>query len=381
MTPTPGRDAKPHIGIYGRCNSGKSTLLNFITGAQSALVCEAPGTTTDPVKVSYEIHDFAPVIFIDTAGIDDKSAAGELRIKKTFETFSTIDLAIIVFEQWGTAEKNIAARLEKNDTPYILFYNRRGGQPLYEFFDRPVIEADLSAADHTTRELVLEMIKRTLPEKSYVMPSLLGGRIGCGDIVLLVCPIDSGAPSGRLILPQVQTIRDLLDSRAITVIVQPEQIAGVFERGIIPSLVVTDSQVFAQVSAAVPAGIEITSFSILLAQVKGDYEAYSKGLQAIDNLKTGDKVLILENCMHQTSCDDIGRVKIPVLIERYCGAKPRFEFVPGLSSLPEDLSSYSLAIQCGGCMVTRIQLQNRIRAVIAAGVPITNYGMAIRKLS
>lgn len=374
-----GRETKPHIGIYGRCNAGKSTLLNFITAGDFAVVSGQAGTTTDPVRKSYEILGFAPVIFIDTAGLDDTSELGEKRMRKTLETLAQIDLALLVFREWGTPEQEMAARLEQDGVPFIPVYNAFGGsfEPALDF---PFLRVDAKLGTEADRNRLLEAIKGALPEQSYVMPSMFDGRAERGDTVLLVCPIDSEAPAGRLILPQVQAIRHLLDKNAIAVVVQPEQIETVFAQDLRPKLVVTDSQAFAEVKAAVPAGVEITSFSILLAQLKGDYTAYSEGLLQVGRLKSGDRVLILENCLHQTSCEDIGRVKIPRLLEKQTGAQLDFTVVSGLAPLPDNLAEYALAVQCGGCMVTRSQLQNRIRAVRKAGVPITNYGMLLNKL-
>ena len=375
--PQAGRESKPHIGIYGRCNAGKSTLLNFITGGEYAVVAAEPGTTTDPVSKSYEIPGFAPVVFIDTAGFDDFSALGEKRMRKTEETLARIDLALLVFRQWGDPEQALSERLGREGIPYLSIYN--GADPAAGGVS-PRLEIDLLSPGEKERDALLDAIRKALPERSYVMPSMFEGKADENDLILLVCPIDSGAPSGRMILPQVQAIRHLLDKHAVAVVVQPEQIGTVFSRGVRPRLVVTDSQAFAEVKKAVPEGIEITSFSILLAQLKGDAEAYAAGLARIEELRSGDRVLILENCSHRSSCEDIGRVKIPRLLENKAGGKLEITVVSGLSPLPEDLSEYAFAIQCGGCIVTRSQLQNRIRAVRQAGVPITNYGMLLKAL-
>ena len=378
--PTAGRESRPHIGIYGRCNAGKSTLLNFITQGDFALVAPQPGTTTDPVRKSYEILGFAPVVFIDTAGLDDPTELGEKRRSKTLETLPQIDLALLVFRRWGDPEEAIRDRFDRDGIPYLLIQNRYAGEE-EEKSDIYNIPINLLQVGIPDRDRLLAEIRRILPERSYILPSMFEGKAGPDDIVLLVCPIDSEAPSGRLILPQVQAIRALLDTHAVPIVVQPEQIPAVFRQGLTPKLVVTDSQAFAEVRSAVPAGIEITSFSILLARQKGDYAAYSEGLQVIDRLRSGDRVLILENCLHQNSCEDIGRVKIPRLLQQHCGCDLAFTIVSGLAPLPADLERYALAVQCGGCMVTRSQLQNRIRAVRRAGVAITNYGMLLNALT
>ena len=374
-----GRETKPHIGIYGRCNAGKSTLLNFLTTGDFALVSEQAGTTTDPVRKSYEILDFGPLIFIDTAGLDDTSELGARRREKSLETLDLIDLALLVFRQWGKPEEEIREQFIRRGIPHLLVFNTSGRleRPVLPF---PYLSVHALEGSESDRNHLLEAIKSSLPERSYRTPSMFEGLAGENDTVLLVCPVDSEAPAGRLILPQVHAVRHLLDKNAMAIVVQPDQIGAVFGLGLRPKLVVTDSQAFAEVKAAVPEGIAITSFSILLARVKGDYTAYAEGLKRIDSLKAGDRILILENCLHQTSCEDIGRVKIPRLLEGHCEGKLEFTVVSGLAPLPEDLELYALAVQCGGCMVTRSQLQNRIRAVQHAGVPVTNYGMLLNKL-
>lgn len=375
-----GREIRAHIGIYGRCNVGKSSLLNALVGAPTAIVSHHSGTTTDVVRKSYEILDFAPVVFLDTAGIDDRSALGEQRVQHALETVNQIDLALLVFESWGESEQMLVGQFAKMAVPYIPIYNCRGAAT-YCVEISGVMQIDAHNANDKQRNELLERIKNTLPEKAYRTPSLFGGRNLLGEVVLLVCPIDSEAPSGRLILPQVQAIRELLDVGAMSLVVQPGQLECVLESGREPVLVVADSQVFAMVRAVVPSHIELTSFSILLAAAKGDYELYEKGLEMVDVLRDGDRVLIGESCTHQVSCDDIGRVKIPRWLEKYTGCELRFTIVSGLEPLPDDLQQYKLMVQCGGCMVTRSQLRNRIAAAAAQGVAVTNYGMLIRKIN
>ncbi len=395
----PGRENKPHIGIFGRCNAGKSSLLNLITGADTAIVSSERGTTTDIVRKSYEILDFAPVIFLDTAGVDDSSPLGEQRIARTLEAVSQIDLAILIFQEWGTPEEELAMRFRAAAVPFITVCNINSDEE-HEKHEQAEIEVDVKHGTAEQLARLLEIIKQRLPRNSYRIPSMFEGRVSAGETVLLVCPIDSEAPAGRLILPQVQAIRELLDRHAIPIVVQPSEITRIFtlpaeeNRGLnqpattasrdgkrlFPRLVVTDSQVFREVRAAVPQEVEVTSFSILLAAAKGDYELYKKGLEKVEELRNGDRILIAESCSHQVSCDDIGRVKIPRWLEAYTGHQFEYTVVSGLAPLPKDLSSYTLMIQCGGCMVTRSQLQNRIRQAARAGVAVTNYGMLIRKL-
>lgn len=370
---------KPHIAIFGRCNAGKSSLMNFITGAPTAIVSPQPGTTTDTVRKHFEILGFAPAVVIDTAGTDDRSELGRQRVERSLETIYQSDLAILVFRDWGREEEELAERFRSNSLPFIPVHNAVGGRS-YAGPDKRVLDMDVVNGSAADRDRLLDEIKRLLPEKSYRTSPILGGRAGRGDIVLLVCPVDSEAPAGRLILPQVQAIRELLDNHALALVVQPEEVEGLFSRGIAPSLVITDSQVLKEVRAMISPDIEVTTFSILLAAAKGDYDAYLRGLEAVDSLEDGDRIIIAENCSHQTSCDDIGRVKIPAWLEQHTGKKLRFTFVPALTPLPDDLSEYALMVQCGGCMVTRNQLQNRIRRALEAGVPITNYGMLIRKI-
>lgn len=402
-----GRENRPHIGIYGRCNAGKSSLLNFITGAETAIVSPEAGTTTDVVRKSYEILGFAPVVWLDTAGVDDSSELGRRRVARTWESLLQVDLALLVFRRWGEPERELVRRFERLALPYLLVRNgREEGACGSEALGTPsagcgpvrggVIPVDVCAPAEGDRERLLDAVREALPERACRVPSMFGERVEAGDRVVLVCPIDSEAPAGRLILPQVQAIRELLDLRAVPVVVQPDELEGLFAEGggrtdgapfplfdasHRPKLVVTDSQAFARVRAAVPREVEVTSFSILLAAAKGDFETYKKGLERVDALREGDRVLIAENCTHQVSCEDIGRVKIPRWLEARTGCRLRFTFVSGLEPFPADLAGYALVVQCGGCMVTRSQVQGRIRAAVAAGVPVTNYGMLIRKIT
>lgn len=377
-----GRENRAHIGIFGRCNSGKSTLLNFIVGAETAIVAPQPGTTTDVVRKSFELLDFAPVVFIDTAGIDDTSEVGRKRVERSMETIWQVDLALLVFREWGEFEEHLQSEFRKVSLPYLLVRNKFEGIPFEDSvaFDEFTIELDALRGSKSDHDRLIDAIKVALPKESYTQPALFGDKLVENDVVVLVCPIDEAAPKGRLILPQVQAIRELLDRWCVSMVVQPSQLETIFNLGIVPKLVVTDSQAFKEVASILPKGVELTSFSIVLAAAKGDYDLYQKGLESVDLLKDGDKILIAENCSHQISCEDIGRVKIPRWLENYTNAKLQYTVVSGLSPLPEDLSDYSLMIQCGGCMVTRSQLRNRIRQASSVGVPVTNYGMLIRKL-
>lgn len=371
-----GKESKPHIGIYGRCNAGKSTLLNLLIGESYAIVSPEGGTTTDPVRRSVELLDFAPVVVIDTAGIDDNSTLGEQRKKKALETLHLVDMAIIVFSDlWSIYEDRLLSLIKSEGLDYIIIHNLHNSE---KFNEPAFIECDLS--DEQERNRIIERIKKTLPEHSYKHYSMLGNKCSENDIILLICPIDSEAPSGRLILPQVQAIRDILDNEAIAITLQPEQLDTFFKLNITPKVIVTDSQVIDVVKKNIPKNLHpiLTTFSILLAELKGDIEFYKIGLEKAKTLTSGDKVLIMENCLHQTSCEDIGRVKIPRWLNEWRGCSLDYTFIAGTTPLPDNLEQYSLVVQCGGCMVTPRQLKSRIRRIALRGVAITNYGMLIK---
>ncbi len=380
-----GKEIKPHIGIYGRRNVGKSSFINAITGQKIAIVSDFAGTTTDPVKKSYEITGFGPVILIDTAGIDDEGELGKKRIQKTLQTIEQVDLGIILFtnNNFGDYERIIIEYLNKFDTPFLLIHNKSDIEPLnYRLkiqleneFSTSVIE--FSSIKPDKLNVIIEAIKRTLPESSYKQPSLIGDLVNYGDIVMLITPIDLEAPAGRLILPQVQAIRDILDNDCIAIVLKEREVDAFLRKTKIkPALAITDSSIFLKAAASVPPDIPLTGFSILLARLKGDFQKYIEGTPVISSLKDGDKVLLLESCTHHISCEDIGRVKIPRWITDFTGKKLYFDVVAGLDKLP-DIKQYKLVIQCGGCLLTPKQLKNRLKPAIDAGIPVTNYGLAI----
>jgi len=381
-----GRERKPHIGIYGRRNTGKSTLINRLTGQDTAIVSNFAGTTTDPVKKSYEITGFGPVILIDTAGIDDVGELGKKRIEKTLQSIKHVDLAILVIadNKFGEKEEELIGQFEKYDTPFIIIHNKEDLSPLSDEL-KVTLKNETGAEavirfdkEHGDVDKLISGIKKAIPESAYTNPSLLGDLISYGDIVLLITPIDIEAPEGRMILPQVQTIRDVLDNDAVCIVLKEREVDAFLRKtGIKPALAVTDSQIFLKADASIPKDIPLTSFSILLAQFKGDFDSYLKGTPKIDKLKDGDRVLLLESCTHHISCDDIGRTKIPRWISNYTGKKLEFDVVAGLDKIKRDITDYSLVIQCGGCMITRKQLINRLKGARDKEVPITNYGMAI----
>ncbi|MDD2195822.1 MAG: [FeFe] hydrogenase H-cluster maturation GTPase HydF [Bacteroidales bacterium] len=382
-----GRESKPHIGIYGRRNNGKSSLVNMLTGQSVAIVSEHPGTTTDPVKKSLEILDFGPVIIIDTAGIDDTGDLGAKRIEKTVETISHINLAILVIANslWGDFENQLVAQFSRHSIPYIIVHNKSDLAPLNKEVKtslqalplKPSI-VEISIATGDGFKQLVDTIRLTIPDSSLQTPKLLGGIIGKGDIVLFITPIDNAAPAGRLILPQVQAIRDALDNDAVAIVLKENEVEGFLRKtGIKPAIAVTDSQIFSLADSIIPADVPLTSFSILLARFKGDFDSYIKGTPKIAELKDGDRVLMLESCTHHVSCDDIGRVKIPSWIRKFTGKVLEFDFVAGLDKLERPMTDYALIIQCGGCMITRKQLHSRLLPAIEAGIPVTNFGLAI----
>lgn len=381
-----GRESKPHIGIYGRRNNGKSSLINCIAGQDIAIVSDHAGTTTDPVKKSFEITGFGPVILVDTAGIDDSGEVGQKRVERTVRTLATIDLALLLVtnNSWGEFEDDLVAKFHDNDIPYIIVHGKSDIEPPKDSFRKKISTMngspfiDFSCVDKRNYEELISLIKKTIPEHSYKTTSLLGDLISYGDIVLLITPIDVEAPEGRLILPQVQAIRDILDNEAIAIVLKEREVDSFLRKTKIrPALAITDSQVFTKADASIPDSIPLTSFSIMLARYKGNFEEYLKGTPKITELKDGDRILLLESCTHHVSCDDIGRIKIPRWLINFTGKKLEFDVVAGLDVLPRQITDYSLVIQCGGCMITRRQLHNRLQPAIKAGVPVTNYGMAI----
>lgn len=364
------KDLKPHIGIYGRTNSGKSTLINKLTGQDIAIVSDQAGTTTDPVKKSIEIFGIGPVILIDTAGIDDTSELGKQRVEKTYQTLKEIDCAILVVadNHYGEPEIRLIEKFKEYDLPVVMVNNLFDGVLRNDAVNLNVLKDDLQP--------VVEALKKAIPESAYRRTSMLGGIVKPNDVVVLVTPIDAEAPEGRLILPQVMAIRNALDNDCICVVLKETNLQQYFDTMPYPDLVVTDSQAFAMVSKIVPEDVRLTSFSILLARLRGDFENYLKGTPHLAELKDGDKILMLESCTHEISCGDIGRVKLPNLIRKFTGKAIQFDYVAGLSPI-NNIEQYAMAIQCGGCVATRKQLFNRTNLAVKAGIPISNYGMAI----
>jgi [FeFe] hydrogenase H-cluster maturation GTPase HydF len=381
-----GKDISPHIGIYGRRNNGKSSLINSILEQEIAIVSNIAGTTTDLVKKSFEITGFGPVILIDTAGIDDIGELGNKRIAKTIESIKQIDLAILVIENniFEKFEIELINQFKSQDVEFLIINNKsdlseindKTKEKIKKFYYEEVI--NISAKTSFNRDKLIQLIKNKIPEQSYKNPSLLGDIISYGDIVLLITPIDVEAPEGRLILPQVQAIRDILDNDAVAIVLKEREVDSFLRNTKIkPALAITDSQIFLKADASIPNDIPLTSFSTILAKHKGDFQEYLKGTPKISDLKDGDKVLMLESCSHHVSCDDIGRVKIPRWISNFTGKKLHFDVVAGLDKIETDIDEYSLIIQCGGCVVTRKQLHSRLKNAKNKNIPITNYGMTI----
>ncbi len=381
-----GRDAKPHIGIFGRRNNGKSSLINSLAEQEVAIVSNEPGTTTDPVKKSMEITDLGPVVMIDTAGTDDTGELGKKRVSRTREVIKTIDLGILVLAEnrFEKEEKAIIERLDKWEVPFLVVHTKTDLEAVSDTVRQQVSrETGLDIFEFSSllpgnREALIGHIKEAIPETAYLSKSLVGDVISQGDLILLITPIDDEAPEGRLILPQVQAIRDILDNDAIAVVAKEREIDSLLKRlSPKPALAICDSQVFKKADASIPEDIPLTSFSTVLARYKGDFESYLLGTPKLSELDDGDKILILESCTHQVSCDDIGRIKIPRWLSNFSGKQLEYQVVAGLNKVPGKISDYSMVIQCGGCMITRKQLINRLKPAIDAGIPVTNYGMAI----
>lgn len=380
-----GKDTKPHIGIFGRRNNGKSSLINALTGQDVAIVSAIAGTTTDPVKKSLEIEGIGPAVLIDTAGIDDTGDLGSKRVEKTLHTLKIIDAAILVISEnrFGHPEEHIISEFQKFDVPFLIIHNKSDLCPidrllqekLFQNYHCPVLDYSVLTPDNRH---VSDNLRKVIPETIYQTRSLIGDLVKPGELVLLITPVDTEAPEGRMILPQVQMIRDALDNHGIAVVAKETEIDTLITKLTPrPVLAITDSQVFPKANASVPKDIPLTSFSILLARNKGDFTRYMEGTPRISELNHGDRVLIMESCTHHVTCDDIGRVKIPRWLTNHTGKNLDFDIVSGTDMPPRPIQSYKLVIQCGGCMFTRKQLLNRLKPYIESGIPITNYGMAI----
>jgi [FeFe] hydrogenase H-cluster maturation GTPase HydF len=387
MVATPSSE-RLHIGIFGRRNAGKSSLINALSGQQTSLVSAIPGTTTDPVSRPMELRPVGPVVLIDTAGIDDEGELGALRVKKSLEVLDRTDLAIVVIDsetEPGMPEERLIDELKARGITAIGALNKAELNPagatlqasrLSQRFGIPFVPTAATSGAAPGVDLLRQVLIAKAPVAQTEVP-LVSDLVAPGDVVLLVTPIDLGAPKGRLILPQVEAIRDLLDGSAMVMVVKETELRGALDAlKRPPALVVTDSQVFGKVDKEVPADVPLTSFSILMARFKGDLPELVRGAQALDTLKPGDRVLIAETCTHHAQKDDIGTVKIPRWLRSHVGGELAFEWAHG-KELPDDLTPYKLVIHCGGCMVNRQLMMTRLRKAQAAAVPIVNYGVCI----
>lgn len=366
-----------HIGFFGRRNAGKSSLVNAVTGQELAVVSQTRGTTTDPVSKAMELLPVGPVVIIDTPGFDDEGALGELRVRKTRQVLNRTDVAVLVAdstEGLKECDRELIALFRQKEIPYLIAWNKC--DLLTEIPEESASEIYVSATERIHIEELKEKIARLgKTEENKLM--LVGDLIHPGDLVVLVIPIDKAAPKGRLILPQQQVIRDILEAEAAAVCVKEYELRETLDKfREPPALVITDSQVFAKVSADVPPEIPLTSFSILMARYKGLLDMAVRGVTAVEKLQDGDTVLIAEGCTHHRQCDDIGSVKIPRWLKNYTGKKLNIELCSG-REFPDDLSKYALIIHCGGCMLNEREVRYRMKCAADQQVPITNYGIAI----
>ena len=372
-----------HVGIFGRRNVGKSSLLNAMVRQHVSLVSEVAGTTTDPVEKPMELLPLGPVLFIDTAGIDDEGALGDLRVKRTTEVFDRTDLGLIVAAgEWGHFEDGLAREMQARNVQLLVAFNKTDvtlaspGQ-LAALRERGLCVVETSALTGAGLLDLRQALLRQAPADFLDSSAIVADLVGPGELAVLVVPIDKEAPKGRLILPQVQVLRDLLDHDAFALVVKERELrAALAGLRTPPRLVITDSQAFLKVAADTPAQVPLTSFSILFARLKGDLVAQVEGALAIDKLRPGDRVLVAEACAHHPIGEDIGRVKIPRWLTQYVGGRLDFHTVQG-HDFPEDLSPYRLIVHCGACTIGRREVLGRILRARAAGVPFTNYGLCI----
>ena len=375
-----------HIGFFGKRNAGKSSVMNAVTGQDLAVVSDVKGTTTDPVYKSMELLPLGPVVMMDTPGIDDEGELGNLRVKKSYQVLNKTDAAVLVIdgtEGVSSEDKALMERIRKKEIPFVVAINKiELSDPAAEETVKTELalkEDQVAAVSAATGEGIFELkeriaaIAQTEESEKYLVRDLLNP----SDIAVLVVPIDSAAPKGRLILPQQQTIRDILEAGAISVVVKETELKDALKKlGTKPKMVITDSQAFSQVSADTPENILLTSFSILFARYKGNLEQAVAGVTALDGLEDGDTVLISEGCTHHRQCDDIGTVKIPRWIREYTGKDIKIETTSG-TEFPDDLTKYKLIIHCGGCMLNEREMKYRLSCAADQGVPMTNYGIMI----
>ena len=375
-----------HIGIFGKRNAGKSSVINAITGQSIAIVSDVKGTTTDPVIKTMELLPLGPVVIIDTPGLDDIGTLGQLRIQKAYQMLNKTDIAIVVIDASigiTKEDKKILDRIKEKAIPYIVVWNKTDLlSRLSEKEQRIPTQNQIQISTKTGENILAlkELIAKQAPNSKIVRP-LISDLLNPGDFVVLVVPIDSSAPKGRLILPQQQTIREILDSDSTAIVVKDTELEETIQKlGHLIKLVITDSQVFQQVVAILPPEIPLTSFSILFARYKGNLKTLANGAKALDTLDNEDTILISEGCTHHRQCNDIGTVKLPRLIQKHTGKKINFAFTSG-TEFPEDLSPYRMIIHCGGCMLNEREMKYRLKCAEDQHVPITNYGTAIAHMN
>lgn len=375
MNNTPSSE-RIHIGIFGKRNAGKSSIINAITGQNLAIVSDVKGTTTDPVLKAMELLPIGPVVLIDTPGLDDMGELGKLRVKKAYQMLNKTDVALLIVDAgvgMTEADKRILERIKTKKIPYLLVMNKSDMcEPGASGQNEIYVSAKTGRNILQLKEKIAECVKIEETSKKIV-----GDLLKPLDFVVLVVPIDEAAPKGRLILPQQQTIRDILDAGAVSIVVKDTELADTLkklERK--PRLVITDSQVFEKVAKIVPEDVPLTSFSILMARYKGDLQAVVQGAKVLDLLRDGDPILISEGCTHHRQCDDIGTVKLPCWVREHTDKKIRFEYTSG-TEFPDDLSKYQLIIHCGGCMLNEREMKYRLKCAQDQGIPMTNYGIAI----
>lgn len=389
MNQTPASE-RVHISFFGKRNAGKSSVINAVTGQDLAIVSSVMGTTTDPVYKTMELLPLGPVMVIDTPGIDDEGELGALRVRKSYQVLNKTDIAILVIDSTagkGEEELELIHRFHKKGIPYLIVYNKIDLLSTEKIKDLAMSvragEVLVSASDGMNIQELKEKIASLKPEDTHKYP-LIQDLIDPLDLVILVVPIDKAAPKGRLILPQQQTIRDILEHGALSLVVRDTELKSTLDhflaQGVCPKLVVTDSQAFARVSKDVPENITLTSFSILFARYKGELETQLKGVTALSSIEDGDRILIAEGCTHHRQCGDIGTCKMPEWIRNYTGKKPVFEFTSG-TEFPDDVSSYKMVVHCGGCMLNEREMKYRIACCQDQGVPITNYGILIAQVT
>lgn len=387
MNETPSAD-RVHIGFFGRRNAGKSSIVNKVTGQELAVVSDVKGTTTDPVSKAMELLPMGPVVIIDTPGIDDEGHLGELRVRKAKQVLNRVDVAVLVVDATvgkTSVDEELIHIFKEKEIPYLVVYNKAD---LLKTKDGNRLSSDNNLNQNTEQSIyasaatgqnIYELKEKiaSLAVTDELKLRLVGDLLEPSDFAILVVPIDKAAPKGRLILPQQQTIRDVLEAGAVAIVIKEDELSNTLETlGKKPKLVITDSQVFARVSEETPEDIWLTSFSILFARFKGNLKTAAAGAAALDRLKDGDKILISEGCTHHRQCDDIGTVKLPRWIRNYTGKELEFEYSSG-RDFPEDVTKYSLIVHCGGCMLNEREMRYRQKCALDQEIPITNYGIAI----